>query len=110
MKTSYFAKESKNPNAVSIAGKAPDWYHGRQYKKLAPKFGCFQKYKGDGDSTAYTEAYRREVLDTLDASTVYGELGEDAVLLCWEAPNRFCHRRLVADWFREKLGIVIEEI
>lgn len=37
MKTSYFDRSSNHPNAVSIAGLAPAWYKGKQYKKLAPK-------------------------------------------------------------------------
>jgi len=39
---------------------------------------------------------------------VYEELGENAVLLCWEKDG-FCHRHLVADWLQEKLGIEIKE-
>ena len=39
---------------VSIAGKCPDWYHGAQYKKLAPKWSFFSEWKngshkGDND-------------------------------------------------------------
>ena len=42
--TSYFAKLKKLPDTIvpiSICGKAPDWYTGLQYKKLAPKYGFF---------------------------------------------------------------------
>jgi hypothetical protein len=110
MNTSYFARSSKLSNAVSITGKAPDWYNGKEYKKLAPKFWFFQKYKLDGDELFYRESYKKEVLDVLDAKQTYEELGDNAVLLCWEAPNRFCHRFIVADWFKEKLGIELKEI
>jgi len=110
MNTSYFARSSKDPRAVSIAGRAPDWFQGREYKKLAPKYWFFQRYKEDHDETAYTEAYHREVLDKLDPATVYEELGGDSVMLCWEAPSKFCHRKLVAEWFKEKLGIDVSEI
>lgn len=27
--------------------------------------------------------------------------GKDICLICYEKPNDFCHRHLVADWFRE---------
>jgi hypothetical protein len=47
MKTSYYAKSAKDPNAVSIAAKAPEWYKGKEYKKLAPKYWFFVKYKDD---------------------------------------------------------------
>ena len=109
MKTSYFAKCGKFANAISIAGKAPSWYTGRQYKKLAPLYSFFKKYKEDGDEKYYTEQYFKEVLDKLDPQEVFNELGPNAILICYEAPGKFCHRRLVADWFSEKLGIDIPE-
>ena len=70
MNTSNYFKEGSNKNAVSIAGKAPSWYLGREYKKLAPKYSFFKKYKEDGDTEAYTESYYAEVLDKLDPKTV----------------------------------------
>jgi hypothetical protein len=108
MQTSYFAKY-KGENGVSIAGKCPTWFKGRQYKKLAPKLWFFQKYKEDGDEQFYIEQYQKEVLDKLDAQKVYEELGKDAVLLCWEAPGKFCHRNLVANWLEQELGISVVE-
>ncbi len=98
------------PNAVSIAAKAPFWYKGREYKKLAPKYGFFKKYKLDGDEEYYTKQYYKEVLDKLDPQKVYEELGEDAILLCWEKPGQFCHRHIVAKWLEKALGITIKEI
>lgn len=108
MQTSYFAKY-KGANAVSIAGKCPEWFTGRQYKKLAPKYWFFKKYKEDGDIDFYTERYKEEVLSKLDPKQVYEELGSDSVILCWEAPGKFCHRYLVAKWLSESLGIDIHE-
>ena len=32
------------------------------------------------------------------------------ILLCWESLNVRCHRRLVAEWLEEKLGIVVPEL
>ena len=46
--TSYFAKLKSLPDnivPISICGKAPDWYKGLQYKKLAPKYDFFMKWK-----------------------------------------------------------------
>lgn len=40
--TSYYAKSKKIPEdivRISIAGKAPEYYTGIQYKVLAPKYG-----------------------------------------------------------------------
>jgi len=109
MKTSYFAICAKHPNAVSIASKSPPWYTGREYKKLAPLYSFFKKYKEDGDEEYYTEQFFKQVLDKLDPQKVFDELGPDAILLCYEAPGKFCHRRLVAQWLFDKLGIDIPE-
>jgi hypothetical protein len=108
MKTSYFSKY-KGSNAVSIAAKCPSGFSGRQYKKLAPKYWFFKKYKLDGDEKFYREQYHKEVLSKLDAETVFNELGSDAVLLCWETPEKFCHRHLVAEWLTKELNIIVEE-
>ena len=110
MVTSYYSKSHNHPKAVSIAGKCPDWYDGREYKKLAPKWWFFKRYKEDGDEEAYVEAYLEEVLHKLDPQQVYDELGEDAVLLCWESSDKFCHRHIVAWWLEEELGIKIQEL
>jgi len=132
MNTSYFAKY-KGENGVSIAGKTPDWYKGREYKKLAPKFHFFKDYKKcikyidellqekritipeaiemkRKTEENYTIHYYSEVLNVLDPHQVYGELGENAVLLCWEKSGEFCHRRLVAEWLKKELGIEVKEL
>ena len=109
MKTSYFSKY-KGTEAVAISGGIPLWYKGRWYNQLAPKYWFFQKYKKDRDKEHYIECYNRDVLGQLDAQTVYNQLGEDAVLLCYEKSGEFCHRRLVADWFKRELGIDVPEL
>lgn len=110
MNTSYYSRSSKLPNAISIAAKAPIWFTGKEYKKLAPSYDSLMRFKRDGNEKAYTEKYQCEVLDKLDARQVFEELGEDAILLCWEAKNKFCHRHLVSKWFKEKLEIDVTEI
>lgn len=115
--TSYFAKLNKlPPNVVpiSICGKAPAWYNGLQYKKLAPKYSFFSEWKKNGDNNYYIEHFNDEVLSTLAPQTVYNELlklsgGKDIVLICYEKPTDFCHRHLVAEWLTIN-GIKCEEI
>jgi hypothetical protein len=53
--------------------------------------------------------YHECVLDNLGARTVYRELGSNAVLLCYERPDEFCHRHIVAAWLEKELGIEVEE-
>ena len=115
--TSYFAKMKKIPEdivRISICAKAPDWYDGIQYKKVAPKYGFFQEWKKNKDNSYYVEHFNSEVLDTLKAENVYSDLkelsgGKDCVLLCYEKSEDFCHRHLVGYWLEQKLGVDVEE-
>jgi uncharacterized protein (DUF488 family) len=107
--TSYFSKY-RGDMGVSISRMAPYGFKGRYFTALAPSWDLLNKYKQDGDVESYTKIYTEEVLDSLDPELVYKSLGEDAVLLCWEAPSKFCHRHLVAKWLEGKLGIEILEL
>jgi hypothetical protein len=98
MNTSYFAKSAKHPNAVAICAKVPDWFKGRQYKKLAPSWDIFNEWKKTGDNALYVRRFNLEILFELDPVQVIQDLGKDAVLLCYESPGKFCHRHEVAKW------------
>ena len=109
--TSYFGNLKSLPEniiPISICGKAPDWYKGLQYKKLAPKYDFFMKWKENHDNDYYIEHFQKEVLDILDPSIVVMELKHlcdksmysniDIALICYEKPDDFCHRHLVTQW------------
>lgn len=119
--TSYFAKikqlEKNNIIPISICGKAPDWYKGLQYKKLAPKYGFFMEWKKNRDNDYYIEHFQKEVLDILDITSVMRDFvnllsdrssQHDIELICYEKPSDFCHRHLVANWLNEN-GFKCEE-
>ena len=114
--TSYFAKLKELPEnitPISICGKAPDWYTGLQYKKLAPKYSFFSVWKDNHDNHYYIEHFQNEVLDTLNLFDMLLDFqklssGKDIALICYEKPTDFCHRHLVADWLN-KNGIKCEE-
>ena len=113
MYTGYFARlkdyQKANLTPISIAGKCPDWYHGAEYKKLAPKWSFYSEWKNGshkGDNDYYTKHFKEEVLDKLDPAQVMKELEgftgvslDKIIFLCYEKPDNFCHRHLVADWF-----------
>lgn len=110
MNTSYFSKSAKHPNAVSIAGKNPPTFKGKHFKVLAPKIWFYRRYKRNLDTEEFTRHYYEEVLNKLDAEKIYKQLGEDAVLLCWESKTKFCHRHICIKWFKDKLGIRVTEL
>lgn len=114
--TSYFAKVSKLPAnicAISIAGNPPKGWGGAQYKVLAPKYEFFIKWKENHDNDYYIEHFNEEVLKPLNAEKVVKILkqiagSKDICLCCYEKPEDFCHRHLVAKWLNEN-GFECEE-
>lgn len=105
METSYFScPKLDSSKTVAISQGIPKWYKGKTYKALAPSWALI-KLK---DMDEYTRRYKAEVLAKLDPRKVYKDLGEDAILLCWEKTG-FCHRYLVAEWLEESLGVKIPE-
>lgn len=109
MYTSYFGLMNRHPElaskVVAISRGVGKWYEGRRYLDLAPSWGLVNLR----DHEVYEREYRRQVLDRLDPAKVIQDLGEDAILLCWEKPGEFCHRRIVAAWLEENLGIEVPE-
>ena len=122
MYTSYFGLQSKllnsgYTNLVSIAGKSPKFFNPskniylKEYKILAPKYWWWKKWKDENlGEQYYIDMYYKTVLDKLNPFEVYKELGSNAVLLCYEKPNEFCHRHIVADWLFRTTGNKVMEI
>ena len=122
--TSYFAKLKslpKNVIPIAICGKAPDWYKGLQYKKLAPKYDFFMEWKKTHDNDYYIKCFNEQVLCDLSPIRIINELqllisydircqmhnsvannpDWHIALICYEKPGDFCHRHLVADWLNQ---------
>ncbi len=113
MKTSYFAhKEAiSNPDSVAICRGVPSWFKGRIYSPLAPSWELLQQGKRSKiPPHVCALEYYKEVLSLLNPSQVYKDLGENAILLCWEKPGDFCHRRIVAVWLEKKLNVRVHEL
>lgn len=66
-------------------------------------------YKRTNDSNVFTKRFCEDVLSKLDAQEVFNKLGERAIMICYEKPGEFCHRRLVARWLETELGILVPE-
>ncbi len=112
MQTSSFSISGKDPNGVSIARIPPRWmpFKGPKYMPLAPSRKLLQawQYREIGEAE-YTERFYQENLSRLSPEKVLEDLGSDAILLCYEPPGKFCHRRIVARWLEENLGIKVPE-
>jgi hypothetical protein len=109
--TSSYAIAGRHPDAVACSQGIPRWFRGRVYKALAPHRWMI-KIGADGDPkevARFRELYYEKILAPLDVRQVLADLGDNAILLCWEAPGSYCHRRLAAEWIESEVGIVVPE-
>ena len=121
--TGYFAKAKQYADLgyalVSIAKVAP-WFLPKGLKVypldcLAPTDDILA-LKDSPDK--YTPKYQRDILSHLKPTDVYHKLWmishqeqkDKVVLMCYESPEKFCHRHLVANWLNEKLRVNVEEV
>ena len=95
--TSNFKIAGHLPQAVAISLGVPRGWRGRRCNALAPPRDLIKIM----DPADLYPLYRAEVLDKLDPMKVIRDLGGDNfIMLCWEPPGEFCHRRVVAAWMR----------
>lgn len=113
--TSYFAKVGKLSEKgiipISISLYPPKWWNGFQMKELAPSKSMLS---GSIFEEEYIRLYNTNILEKLDAKELINKLSEryknrDIALCCFESPDKFCHRQLVAKWIENETGIKVEE-
>jgi len=115
MHTSYYSSKKLNASMhlVAISRTVPKFMDGKVevYRPLCPPWALISAIKeGKITEAKYEQDYHSGVLSRLDPEQVYRTLGADAVLLCWEAPGRFCHRHIVAKWLNNALNVTITEL
>ena len=127
--TSYFAKIDKLRllgfnDFIAVSGYIPEFYKEamnnnplkkfvsfRRILEFSPKKDWFFEWKnGKFGNDEYIKLYKETVLNKLNSEQILKELKENSVLLCYEKPNDFCHRHLIAEWLREELNIECSEV
>ena len=106
--TTYFGRVKDLPKdivPIAICGKSPDWWTGAEYKKLAPKYAFFSKWKETHDNEYYIIRFFLDVLTQLNVQDVVTDLIKIAkdkkiALVCYEKPMDFCHRHIVREWLK----------
>lgn len=114
--TSYYGNirklRSNSIIPVGISLGIPKWFTGHNLRYLAPTYKILQL----ATQEEYIPAYIK-LLESMDMErfrfdlTVISEIEgvKDIALLCYEKPGDFCHRRIFADWMKEKTGYDIKE-
>lgn len=82
------------------------------YRELAPPWDLVEAYKKkEVTQNQYISRYN-QMLSTIDVHDTYNKLhrlyGDNIMLLCYEPSDQFCHRHIVAGWFRENEYEVVE--
>lgn len=113
--TSYFSNGAKLNKAgivmIGIALYPPKWFTGQSVKYVSPSCDILHNAKSNED---YIQRFNTEILAKRDPKVFLYNIermanGKDIALCCFEKPDEFCHRHLVADWLNKKLGLNIEE-
>lgn len=121
MKTTYFWKAGHEPEPnttyVRISQQPMTGIPMPYAPALIPNWDIIRAAHAAGYNEAsylqYRDAYFAQ-LDKLDPQKIYNEL-KDCTLVCFESSkdlatgDKFCHRRMVAGWIEETLGIVVSE-
>jgi uncharacterized protein YeaO (DUF488 family) len=101
---------------VGISRGVPRWRTPYRYKLLrllAPSREAF----GISEPQEFERAYKAE-LEKIGLERIVSELwriseehgGRPLVMLCWERPGEFCHRRVLADWIEKNVGVEVPEL
>lgn len=112
--TSYFGNLKRLRNAgitpISIARWKPKFYEGITMFSVAP---TRYMLSDDCEHEEYLALYD-EILKRRGASAILAEIkslsqGRDVALLCYEKPEDFCHRHLLADFLNKELNLNVRE-
>lgn len=116
IRTSYFAGIKKFDldisDCISISRNPPRGYKGKCLDVLAPSVEllCGMKNGYIGES-AFNHKYLSEIEFAIDGNfDKLKRLIDGKVLLCYEKPEDFCHRHILAEWLREKLSMEVCEV
>jgi hypothetical protein len=109
--TGYFAKIRQYREAgletISIA-RFNRYYQGASLKLLAPAAEIIH-YPEDVYLPIYKDQLKKLSPEGILENIKSLAHGKDCILLCYEKPGEFCHRRIVAKWLNHYLNIDVQE-
>ncbi len=109
----------KTENGISISGDRGKrvGFTGRCLPMLAPKKEFWKvwhdnigKISEEENTKYYMREYYRQVLSKLDPQEVFDLIPDEAILLCYEENDKFCHRFPLSFWFELFLGVRTSEV
>ena len=112
--TGYYVNMNKAPvdggyTFVAISRGIPSWFDKPllQLVELMPSWELIDMAKKH-DYEQYIRLYR-EKLAKVSLRDVLDSIPDNSILLCYEKPDKFCHRHIVRNWLNEN-GILCSEL
>lgn len=94
------------PISIAISAR---YFNGTVYRPLNPDKSFLNDQEIDYIPKYNQKLKKLYIKDVLkDIETLSN--GKDVVLLCHESAGTFCHRRLVAEWIQQEVGIEVKEL
>lgn len=131
--TSYFAKSKEIITVglvpISIALQTPAWFDGLSVDKLKPTWDIIRQYKRDNNVHDYEKSYYGLLVDRYgvnndnipDLIDMVKLITNDIInyykndrrfnglcFMCYESPEKFCHRQLLVKWLMQQ-GFTVSE-
>lgn len=113
--TSYYALSGEDPRAIGTSIIAPPFFAGPILNIVAPTWDMVTGAKQSEQQYQASGQYEHDYIELLHsrqltAEYVYSLLPEQAILLCFEKDETYCHRRMLARWLETNLNITIPEL
>lgn len=106
---------------VPVSNTVPkNWSPDASFTQAIPEWDTIVRPHKDGriDEETFTFRYRMMLDCRKDAAIAQlrnivqqaDTVSMDVILLCWERPGTFCHRRILAEWLLENTQIDVPEL
>lgn len=111
--TGYYANMKKMPEneryaLVSISRGNPSWMPDLlDVIELKPSWEMVELAKSH-DYERYVQMYQ-EKLSRVRLQDILNQIPDESILLCYESPDKFCHRHMVRNWLNS-YGILCREL
>ena len=85
-----------------------------EFRALAPNWKLMENLKSNKISEAtFVKEYKKQ-LNNLNAKSIFEQInflssGNEPILMTHGNKTSFCHRHILAKWFEEELGVIVEE-
>lgn len=116
IRTGYFAYTKKYKemgyHCISIAQIKPKWFDGDFIYDFAPNCDLLYSYKNGAISEEDFKSKYIIGLWSIDCNKILNDLAkyDKVILLCYEKPEKFCHRHILAEYLNKNYGTSISEL